>query len=152
MHDVFKKRHSVRNYKNIRIEKGKLDEILQAAHSAPSAGNLKAREIEIVTDQNIKRELARAAYNQNFAAQSPVVLVFFAVPLRSAIKYGERGKDLYALQDSTIAASFAWLQAVMLGLSACWVGAFNEKKVSEILNINKAWRPIAIMPIGYSDE
>ena len=56
----------------------------------------------------------------------------------------------------TIACSFAWLQAIILGLSCCWVGAFDEKEVKNALEIladgKEDWRPIAILPIGYGRE
>lgn len=142
----------MRNFRKKEVEPRKLKEILEAANSAPSAGHLKAREIIVVEKEEIKKKLAEAALNQDFIAEAPVALVFFAVPSRSAKKYGDRGKNLYALQDATIAASFAWLQAVILDLSACWVGAFEEKKVNEIFEIKEDWRPIAIMPIGYSNK
>lgn len=152
MHEIFQKRHSVRSYKNKKVEKEKLHEILQAADSAPSAGGLKAREIKAVYNTEIKKQLAGAAFDQDFVAQAPVVLIFFALPLHSASKYGERGRSLYAPQDATIAASFAWLQAVMLNLSACWVGAFDESRVISILKVDSNWRPIALLPIGYPAE
>lgn len=152
MHEFFKKRHSVRKFKREGIKQEDLKEILEAADSAPSAGNLKAREIIIVEDQETKNQVAKFAMGQNFIAEAPLVLVFFSVPMRSAQKYSQRGKNLYSLQDATIAASFAWLQAVILDISACWVGAFDEEKVKEILNVKKDWRPIAILPLGYSRE
>lgn len=34
---------------------------------------------------------------------------------------------LFALQDATISASSAWIQAVALGLASCWVGNFDEE-------------------------
>jgi len=149
MHEIFKKRHSVRSFQDREVEPEKLEEILEALESAPSAGNLKARELIVVRDEETKKKLAKAALGQDFVAQAPIVLVFFAVPWRSAEKYGQRGENLYALQDATIAASFAWLQAVALNLSACWVGAFDEEEVKEILNIKDDWQPICIMPLGY---
>lgn len=151
MDEVFKKRHSVRSFQDKAIADEKLKEILEAAHSAPSAGNLKAREIVVVKNKETKDKLAVAAFNQDFIAKAPIVLVFFAVPSRSAQKYGRRGSELYAIQDATIAASFAWLQAVMLDLSCCWVGAFDEEKVKEILDAKNEWRPIAVLPLGYSN-
>lgn len=150
MHEIFKDRHAVRSFQAKEIKEGDWQEILAAANSAPSAGNLKAREIIVVKDKKTKEQLAEAALGQDFVAQAPVVLVFCSLPVRSAAKYGQRGRDLYALQDATIAASFAWLQAVMLGLSACWVGAFEEKEVQKILQLDKDCRPVAILPIGYS--
>lgn len=152
MHEIFKKRKSTRSYNPEKpIEKEKLEEILEAAHSAPSAGNLKARQILVVTDERTRERLAEAAFGQDFVAEAPVVLVFLALPKVSAQKYGERGRDLYAVQDATIAASFAWLQAVDLGLSGCWVGAFDEERVRNILSLDDKKRPVAILPIGYAD-
>lgn len=151
MDEIFKKRHSVRNFQKRKIEPEKLKEILEAADSAPSAGHLKAREIIIVESEEIKRKLSQAALGQDFIKEAPIVLVFYVVPSRSAAKYGERG-SLYAVQDATIAASFAWLQAVMLGLVGCWVGGFDEAEVKKVLEIKNDLRPIAILPIGYPAE
>jgi nitroreductase len=149
MDEVFKKRHSVRSFQSRKVDKEKLKEILEAAESAPSAGNLKARKIVIVEDLDLKQKLAEAALGQGFIAEAPVVLAFFALPSVSARKYGERGRILNAIQDATIAASFAWLQGVMLGIDACWVGGFYEEEVREILGARQDEKPIAIMPFGY---
>ena len=150
--NVFKRRHSVRSFLKREVEAEKLEKILETGNSAPSAGNLKAREIIVVKEPEIKKKLAKAAHGQDFLAEAPLVLVFFSVPSRSARKYGKRGEDLYSLQDATISASFAWLQAVMLGLSCCWVGAFKESQVKDILGIEKDWHPIALLPLGYLAE
>lgn len=150
MHEIFQKRKSTRSFAPKEIEKEKLEEILEAARSAPSAGNLKARQISAVTDKKTRERLAEAALGQSFVAEAPVVLVFSAIPSQSAQKYGERGKDLYSVQDATIAASFAWLQAVALGLSGCWVGAFDDEEVRNILGFDDEKKPITILPIGYA--
>jgi len=39
--------------------------------------------------------------------------------------------------------------AVECGLGNCWIGAFNEEKVKEILGIPKDVRVVELMPIGY---
>jgi nitroreductase len=152
MLEIFKKRHSVRSFQSREVEDEKIKEILEAGNSAPSAGNLKAREIVVVKDLETKKALAKAALGQSFVAEAPMVLVFFALPEKSGKKYEERGRNLYSIQDATISASFAWLQAVDLGLSACWVGAFDDEKVKEVLKVSPDWHPIAILPIGYSAE
>jgi nitroreductase len=152
MDAIFKRRHSVRSFLPREVLKSDLHEILEAADSAPSAGNLKAREVVTVINDALKRRLVSASYTQEFIFEAPVVLVFFAVPGRSALKYGPRGETLYAIQDATIAASFAWLQAVTLGLGAGWVGAFDDEEVKRALNAATDWRPVAIMPVGYPAE
>lgn len=150
MDKIFQKRHSVRSFQKKEVEAEKLKEILEAVNSAPSAGGLEAREVVVVQDETTKKKLAKAAAEQDFIAEASVVFVFFAVPKRSAQKYGQRGENLYSIQDATIAVSFAWLQAVSLGLAGCWVGALDEQKVKEILKISANWQPIAILPIGYA--
>ncbi len=76
------------------------------------------------------------------------------MPSRSASKYGTRRRELFALEDATIAASFAWLQAVASALGACWVGAFDDEAVKAIFcgKIGPDWRPIALLPLGYAVE
>jgi len=154
MHEIFRKRHAVRSFQSRDISRKDLQAILAAADSAPSAGGLKSREVLVVSDDETKHKLVQAAYGQEFVGQASVVLVFWSVPSRSAAKYGARGRDLFALQDATIAASFAWLQAVASGLGACWVGAFDDDAVRSIFQnkIERDWRPIALLPIGYAAE
>ena len=154
MNEIFKRRHSVRSFQARNVSRRQLGAILAAADSAPSAGGLKSREVLVVTDDVTKKRLVEAAHGQEFVAQAPVVIVFWALPSRSASKYGARGRDLFALQDATIAASFAWLQAVSAGLAACWVGAFDDEAVKSIFRekIGPDWRPIALLPVGYAAE
>ena len=73
-------------------------------------------------------------------------------PARSAMKYGRRGQDLYALQDATIAGAYAQLAATALGLGSTWVGAFHEEAVRRAVGIPAVEIPVAILPIGYPGE
>lgn len=154
MNELFKRRHAVRSYQRRAVSSRDLETILAAADSAPSAGGLKSRAVLVVTNEQTKKQLVQAAYGQEFVAQAPVVIVFWALPSRSASKYGARGRDLFALQDATIAASFAWLQAVSAGLGVCWVGAFEDEAVKNIFRakIGPDWRPIALLPVGYAAQ
>jgi len=149
--ELLKKRRSIRAFKNKEVEKEKITKILEAANSAPSAGNEQAYRIFVVKDNEKMKKLAKAAFNQNFIAEAPVVLVFCSNPEEGEIYYGERGRDLYSLQDATIAATFAMLACYELGLATCWIGAFDEEEVKEILKV-KNLRPIALFPIGYPAE
>lgn len=150
--EVVKNRHSIRAFKNKEIEKEKLDKLLFAANSSPSAGDLQAYQIFLVKKSAQKIALARAAYGQDFIAQAPVDLVFCIDPLRSARKYSKRGSELYSIQDATISAAYVHLAAVDLGLGSVFVGAFDEGAVSKILNLPGTLRPIIILPVGYPDE
>lgn len=150
--EAVKKRRAIRAFEKKEVEGEKLQQILETAIVAPSAGNLQAFEIFLVKDSNQKQALARAALEQEFVATAPVVLVFCANPERSAKKYGARGKELYAIQDATIAASYAQLAVAALELGSCWVGAFSPEEVLSVLGNPQGLKPIAIIPIGYPAE
>lgn len=150
--DVVRSRRSVRGYSDMGIEQAKLQQLLEAANRAPSAGNLQAYEIVVVRDPQRRRALVRACGDQWFVGKAPVVLVFFAHPARSAPRYRERGESLYAVQDATIACTYAMLAATALGLGSVWVGAFNEAQVRAPLDVPEGWLPVAILPIGYPAE
>lgn len=150
--DTVKARHSIRAYRAQAVEPEKLEQIFQAIQRAPSAGNLQAYEVYLVNDAEHKHALVKAAYDQEFLSQAPLVLVFCAHAARSEGRYGKRGVELYCVQDATIACTFAMLAATALGLSTVWVGAFDEEAVREIVGAPKEHRPVAMLPIGYAAE
>ena len=147
--EVFKKRRSMRAYTDQPVEAEKLQAILEAINLAPSAGNLQGYEVFVVYSTPMRKAIAAAAYNQEFIVQAPVALVFCANPARSIGRYGERGRDLYCVQDATIACTYACLAAVALGLASVWVGAFDEEGVRQAIGVGKELRPVAVLPIGY---
>jgi nitroreductase len=145
-------RRSIRAFKPDPVPEQLLDQIWEAARWAPSAGNQQAREFVLVTDIRVKRQLCEAALNQRFIEEAPVDIVVCAHEERSAQRYGERGRELYCLQDATAAVQNILLAAHALGLGACWVGAFNEQLVIYALTLPRNIRPIALIPIGYPAE
>ena len=151
--ETVRHRHSIRSYqKDTPVEKEKLHAILETACSAPSAGDLQAYKIIVVNDTEKRLALASAADNQKFIADAPVCLAFCADPDRSADKFGERGHELYAVQDTTIAAAYAQLAIVAAGMGSTWVGYFDEEKVKSILELEKQLVPVALISLGYPAE
>ena len=150
--DTIDKRKSIRSFKATKVEQGKLDQILEAANRAPSAGNLQAYEIYRICDSKLQEEIARAALGQDFITEAPLTLVFCANPERARHKYGQRGESLYSLQDATISCCYAQLAAAAQGLGTVWVGAFDEEAVWRLLGSPSGLRPVAILPIGYDAE
>ncbi len=150
--EVVKARHSVRAFAQAPVEAEKLKTILQAANRAPSAGNLQAYEIYVASQPSHRSALARAALDQEFVADAPVVLVFCAHPAQSAQRYAERGARLYAVQDATIACTFAMLAATALGLASAWVGAFDDEAARRAIRAPEGIVPVAMLPIGYAAE
>ncbi|MCJ2520089.1 MAG: nitroreductase family protein [Candidatus Thermoplasmatota archaeon] len=153
--DVFEAirgRRSVRAYRDKEVSEDLVDRIFSAAVMAPSAGNLQAWEFVVVRDQKRKEELAQAALDQGFIASAPLVIAVCANRTRSAQRYGARGADLYCIQDCAVATQNLLLAAYDLRLGTCWVGAFDEAAVSQILQIPNDVRPMALIPLGYPAE
>lgn len=151
--ETVRHRHSVRKYHpDMPVEREKLHAILEMACAAPTAGDLQSYRIVVVTDPAQRSALSKAAKDQEFMSQAPVSLVFCADTERAAQEYGERGRDLYAVQDATIAASYAQLAIVAAGLGTAWVGYFDEERVVELLGLEPGIRPIAIISVGYPAE
>lgn len=152
LESVLRNRRSIRAYKDQPVEEEKIRAILEAAGSAPSAGNLQAYEIVQVKDSEVRSALARAALDQDFIVTAPVVLVFLANAIRSSARYGQRGRRLYAVQDATIACAYAHLRAADLGLGSVWVGAFDDEAVRRAVGAPEEIRPVSILPIGHPAE
>ncbi len=149
---VIKKRRSVRAYEDREVDKATLSSIFQCADRAPSAGNLQAYEVVVVRDAGRRQALSRCALGQRQVAEAPVVLVFCTDPARSSDKYGSRGATLYAVQDATIACAHAQLAATALGLATCWVGAFHERQVRDLVNAPTGAVPVALLTVGHASE
>ncbi len=151
--ETVRHRHSVRKFRDdLAVEPEKLHAILEMACAAPSAGDLQSYHIYVVQDETRRELLNQAAMGQSFIAEAPVSLIFCSDPLRAGNKYGERGESLYALQDATIAASYAQLAIVAAGLGSTWVGHFDEEKLKASLKLEAGLEPVAILCVGYTAE
>lgn len=148
---IIKNRRSIRKFQQKEIEKEIIDKLIEALIWAPSAGNLQSRKFYFVFNKKIKKELAKAALNQNFISGAPLIVVGCA-DKNIFFRYGERGESLYSICDVSASIENMMLLATELGIGSCWVGAFNEKEVSKILDLPKNLRPIVIVSLGYPKE
>lgn len=150
--DTINGRRSVRSFLDKEVEQEKVEKILNAAINAPSAGNIQPWEFVIVKEKETKEKISEAALGQSFVAEAPVVVVVCADTEKSASRYGERGRDLYCIQDCATATQNLMLAAHALDLGTVWVGAFDENSLKKILNLPENIRPLAIIPVGYPAE
>ena len=140
-------RSSVRAYRDEALTEEETEFIIDCAVTAPSAGNLEAWDVVIVTDENTRSGLAEAAYDQEHIERASTVFVVCANYVRSMSRYGELG-ILYAVQDATIACTYMMLAAQAKKIQTCWTGAFDEESVKEILDLPPHVRPIALLAAG----
>jgi nitroreductase len=146
--EIIKQRRSIRKFQKKEIPKEIIDQLVEALIWAPSAGNLQSRKFYLVFDQKTKQKLAEAALGQEFIFEAPLVIVGCKDD-KIEWKYGERGKNLYAICDVAMAIQNLMLICQALGLGSCPVGAFVEEEVSKILNLPENLHPILMVPVGY---
>jgi len=140
-------RCSVREYGEAEISPHEVEYLVNCAVTAPSAGNLESWDVVVVRSREQREALSAAAFDQPHVEAAQCLFVACANYVRSMSRYGERG-ILYAVQDTTIACTFMMLAAHALRLHSCWVGAFDEDAVKEVLHLPGHIRPIAILCVG----
>ena len=149
--EAIRTRRSIRKFQDKEVSRELVDRFLDAGRSAPSAGNLQARDFFVISDAGTKDELVTAAHDQTFIAQAPVVIVVCS-NLERVASYGERGIDLYCIQDAGASVQNILLAVHSSGLASCWIGAFDEQIVVSALGLPEHLRPVALLPIGYPAE
>jgi nitroreductase len=145
-------RRSIRKYLDVPVEWDKVGQILEAGRLAPSAGNLQDWRFVVVTKDEARKKIAESALGQNWIETAPVHIVIFSLTDKIKIHYGMRGERLYSIQDCAACATYMMLAAHELGLGSCWIGAFDENKVQQLLKMPDNCRPQLILTIGYADE
>jgi len=146
--DVIVQRRSIRDFTDRQIPQELIAELIESLRWAPSAGNMQSRKFYFVFNEEIKNNLAKAALNQDFIAKAPLVVVACA-DRRIAVRYGERGVNLYSIQDVSASIMNMMLTAQAMGLGTVWVGAFHEFEVFELLDMPDYLRPLSIIPVGF---
>lgn len=149
-----------------------ITEVESGFKTTPSAGALYPLEIYIVINQenkdldkgvykynnknhklfklksnSIKEELTQAALGQDSILQAPVVLVIAGDYQISTSRYGDRGHR-YVYMEAGHAAQNVYLQVVSLNLGTVVIGAFDDEKVKNLLNLKENEEVFYLMPIG----
>lgn len=145
--DLIEKRKSIRSYKPQDVEEEKLNYILQAFRKAPSAKNLQPWKLIIVKDKKKISDLSIACNNQTFLSEAPILIVACA---KEDEAYGVMGGYMNSYPvDIALALEHLILAATEKGLGTCWIGAFKEKLVKDLLDVPDNIRVVAITPVGY---
>ena len=145
--DAIKRRRSVRAYSSRPIPADVLDRMHEALRFAPSACNLQPWHFIGVTDAELRGRLAAAANNQHWMADAPLTMVACGFPQRAYQRMGGYGNSVDV--DLAIALDHLTLAAVADGLGTCWIGAFDEQKVKDLLGIPASVKVVAMTPVGY---
>ncbi len=148
VYEAVRKRRSIRAYEDKTVPDGTLRRVLEAARLAPSASNRQLWRFIAVKDEEKRRKLVAAAYGQEFLAQAGTALVFCATEDENVMPCGQSAGTV----DLSIALAYVTLTATAEGLGTCWLGAFQEDVVKDVLGIPAGVRVVAMSPLGYPAE
>lgn len=146
---VMAARRSTRKFADRPVEPEKVDRIIAAADTAPTAGNYQGFEIFLVRSPDTKRKLVAACNNQPYV-DAPLVLVFCKNPARVKFDFPDYILRKFAIQDATLAAGYSQLAAQALGLSSIWIGMLDEQKVMDVLGTDLV--PSSVLCVGYPKQ
>lgn len=140
---LVKKRYSARSYTDRKVEKEKLDIILESGRVAPSACNKQPHRVVVVRSEEGLSKLGKG-YG---GFSSPLALIICADHSKTWKRHD--GKDSADI-DASIVTDHMMLCATSLGLGSVWVCAFNKEAIVEEFNIPEGIEPINILFLGYA--
>lgn len=146
--ELCRARYSVRKFDTREVEQEKLDAVLEAGRSAPTAKNLQPQRFFVLRSKEAL-EKADACMLSHFA---PPVIIMAACEKESAWVREYDGKN-HGEIDTTIAVTQMMLQATELGLGTTYVGMFLEDKLHEAFPEELSGLTVtAMLPLGYPAE
>jgi F420 biosynthesis protein FbiB-like protein len=176
--ELMRRRRSVRRFCAEPVPRQLVEKLLEAARSAPSAGNRQPYRFLVVRSRErmarlaaaVRKESERlvAAARPEHAADLAEYVRYFdwfeRAPLLLAPIYRSGGPShfegtlnrspLDALASTAAAVMSLLLAAPALGLGACWMTGplVAEASLRELLAVPEGWSIAALLPVGFPDE
>lgn len=142
---VIKERKSTRKFSDRKIEKDKLEKILEAGRLAPTAKNLQPIKIYVVESEEGIQKIDKATkcrYN------APTVLVVCGDKDHSYVK---DGSPIYQM-DASIVTTHMMLAATNEGVDNIWIELFDGEVIRKEFDIPNNLIPVCLLPVGYKSK
>lgn len=170
--DIIKNRVSIRKFNNKPIKDETMNEILEAAIKAPTAGNMVPYSILKIKNKETLKKLVKSCDDQPFIAEADTALVFL-VDLYKWHRYLENnGVKEYAkktdrtydgptfadailgINDALIASESAVLAAEHFGVGSCYIGDIMEnfEYHKELFDLPDYVFPATMLVLGHYDH
>lgn len=145
--ETIEERFSCRSFQACKIKNEEILKILNAARLAPTACNLQPQRIYVVENEVLLERL-KVVTRFTFDAKT-----IFVVCHDKNVSWHRKsdGKD-HGVIDSTICATLMMLAATALGIGSCYVCAFKEDVLKEILDIPSSYEVNCLLPVGYPKD
>ena len=145
--NLAKKRYSCRSFLKKKVEKEKIQKILEAGRVAPTAVNFQPQRILVLDDEE---KLSRLNECTKYGWGTPIVMVIcYDKTISWKRQYDNKDEGIV---DASIVATHMMLEIQDLGLGTTWIGSFDPEKVREIYKIPENLEIISLMPVGYPAE
>ncbi len=160
MNTTYFTRRTIRKYEPRDIEEGLLKRLLTAGTRTSTTGNMQVYSIIVTRDDEMKKRLAPAHFNQPMVTEAPVLLTFCADFNRFSkwcrLREAEPGYDNFlsfmtAAIDALLAAQTVCNAAEEEGLGICYLGTvtYNADRIIEILQLPQRVVPVAAVTVGW---
>lgn len=146
----FLSRRTIRKFKEKKVEKEVVMELMKTALVSPSGRNRKPYEFVVIDDKEIIKKLSVAKESgATFAADAPLMIVIL----------GHENPTWD--DDCAIASTIIQLKAHDLGLGSCWIqtkekvdseGNATDENIKKILGAPSELKVHNMMALGYPDE
>lgn len=145
--EVIKARYACRKFGPKKVEREKIEAILQAGRLAPTAKNLQEQRIYIVKSPEYLAKIDQLTPCR-YGAEICLVVAYDS---RNVYTYPGRGGRDSGVEDATIVATHMMLAAADLGVQSCWVNFFNPDDLAAALGLPEHEKVVMLMPLGYAD-
>jgi len=151
MNIVFENRRSIRKFDPTKpVTKEQLNQMLEAAMVAPSAGNSRPWEFIAITKRETLDAIAKSHQYAQMCLNATAAIIVVALPQTDALPEG------YFAQDCAAATENILLEAVSQGLGACWCGVYPRNEhitnMRRLFNIQEPKIPFNVIAIGTPAE
>ena len=147
---VIKKRKSSNSFADKKPSWKYALDAIEAANQGPFAGNNNNLKFLIIEDEDTIKKISKLA-EQSWINQSQLLILVCSDDTHLENLYGHKGR-VYSRQQAGAAIQTIILKLTDLNLASCWVGAYSDEILKEILKIPQHIQVEAIIPIGYESK
>lgn len=143
--EVVKNRYSCKKFDGRKVERDKLNAILEAGRLAPTAKNLQEQMIYVVETEEALAKIDKATPCRYGA---PTVLVV-AFNKNNVFTY-PGGKRDSGIEDASIVATHLMLAAANAGVDSCWLNFFDPDALAKSLGLTENEEILMLLDLGYA--
>ncbi len=161
-----RKRRSIRKYTKKSVPTEEILQVLEAGRLAPSGANQQPWMYVLVTDSQLKHEIRREAetVEKNFHCRASKSLKnwfmkqgitpqkSFLTEAPALIVVAGHTEAPYWLESTWMSIAYIVLEAASRGFGTLTYTPSDTHFLNKLLKIPKAYKPVAIIPVGYPAE